>query len=366
MRRGLGIIKVNDDMKKRIVWSLMGGIVVAIAVVIILLVLGRVDYTLADDLVFEINSEKMAADLFSEVRLGSIENTKIDTSEIGKKNFEVKINNFLGIQNTVKVEYEVIDTVAPVIEGEEVLTIFKNDVSGIIGHYEIQDNSMRDVKTEIEGECDTTIIGSCNLKIIASDEAGNKSSREIVVNIVVDPEVAALYKNEYYVKVNRSQNVVMVYALGRDGEYNNLVKTFVASTGRVDSETPLGVFTVSNRYEALYLVGNVWGHYATRIIGPYYFHSVPYFTRGDPHWGDLEYLEYNKLGEGASAGCVRLAVRDAKWVYDNLQAGTTVEIYDADDLPDGVEKPAAIKIDVEDAGKRGWDPTDSDEASPWR
>ena len=143
-----------------------------------------------------------------------------------------------------------------------------------------------------------------------------------------------------------------------------LMKTFVASTGAVDSETPLGVYTVSDRYEALYLVGYVWGQYAVRIEGPYFFHSVPYFTKGEPDWNDLEYLEYNKLGEGASAGCVRLAARDAKWIYDNVPAGTTVEIYDSDELPAGVVKPQAIKIDI-DSPYRGWDPTDPNENNPW-
>lgn len=43
---------------------------------------------------------------------------------------------------------------------------------------------------------------------------------------------------------------------------------------------------------------------------------------------DLELEEFNKLGEQASQGCVRLAVSDAKWVYDNCPTGTNVSIYD--------------------------------------
>ncbi len=171
-------------------------------------------------------------------------------------------------------------------------------------------------------------------------------------------------KSKYYVLVNRAQNVVMVYALDASGDYTRLAKTFVSSVGRPDSETPLGVFTVQDRYDALYLVGDVWGQYAVRIDGPYFFHSVPYFSRGNPSWDDLEYLEYNKLGSGASAGCVRLAAVDAKWIYDNIAYGTTVEIYDADTLPDGIVKPTPITID-EASPYRGWDPTDPDPANPW-
>lgn len=182
---------------------------------------------------------------------------------------------------------------------------------------------------------------------------------------ITPEEEAAILARGVYILVNRSQNVVMVYGMGESGEYDILLKTFVASTGGVGSETPLGVFTVSDRYEALYLVGDAWGHYAVRIDGHYFFHSVPYFAKGDPHWDNLEYLEYNKLGEGASAGCVRLAVSDAKWIYEHIAAGVTVEIYDGD-LPAGVVKPVPVRIDVDDGAKRGWDPTDEDTENPWR
>lgn len=164
-------------------------------------------------------------------------------------------------------------------------------------------------------------------------------------------------ENSYYIKVNREMNVVMVYALDDAGEYTRLVKTFVSSVGREGDETPLGTFSVADRYEVLYLVGDVWGRFAVRISGPYFFHSVPYFTKGEDSWDDLEYLEYNKLGQGASAGCVRLAVADARWIYDHIPYGTTVEIYDSPTLPDGVVKPTPIHIDENDPN-RGHDPTD--------
>jgi len=197
----------------------------------------------------------------------------------------------------------------------------------------------------------------------AEDEQPDDAKDE---EIAISPEEeAVILARGVYVLVNRSQNVVMVYGMSESGEYDILLRTFVASTGGVGSETPLGVFTVSDRYEALYLVGDVWGHYAVRIDGHYFFHSVPYFAKGDPHWDNLEYLEYNKLGEGASAGCVRLAVGDAKWIYDHVAAGVTVEIYDGD-LPAGVVKPVPIRIDVENEAKRGWDPTDEDAENPWR
>ena len=172
-------------------------------------------------------------------------------------------------------------------------------------------------------------------------------------------------KNPYYIKINRQLNVVMVYGLDENGAYTRLLKVFVCSTGKDGgSETPTGIFSVADRYEALYLVGNVWGHYAVRIVGAIYFHSVPYFSKGAP-WNNLEYEEYNKLGQGASAGCVRLSTADAEWIYTNIPYGTTVEIYNSSELPAGVIKPTPIHIDP-NSENRGWDPTDPDPNNPWR
>lgn len=331
-----------------------------------LLFLLPVNYELVDNPVFEVNSEKRIKDLFSTITSWKLENEekKLDTSKLGENKEKVVFVNFFGINKTIEASYKVTDTTAPTIEGENELTLYKNDISSLVSHYKISDNSHLDVDAKINGDYDTTVLGKYELKLIATDSSNNTTTKNIILNIIENPEVSKIRKSEYYIKVNREQNVVMVYALDENAEYSKLVKTFVSSTGKVGSETPLGTFTISNKYEALYLVGNVWGHYAIRIQGPYYFHSVPYFTKGNPSWDNLEYLEYNKLGEGASAGCVRLATKDVKWIYENVSAGTTVEIYDSNTLPEGVTKPTAIKID-ETSENRGWDPTDPDLKNPW-
>lgn len=164
----------------------------------------------------------------------------------------------------------------------------------------------------------------------------------------------------YLLSVNRKQNVVTVYKMDDNGNYTEPVKAMVCSCG-IGGKTPTGTFNTTNKYVWRALVGGVYGQYATRITGSILFHSVPYFKQDK---GALEYEEYNKLGSEASRGCVRLAVIDAKWIYDNCKSGTTVKIYDGDEkLPLG--KPTAQKIDV-NSKNRGWDPTDPDSANPWK
>ncbi len=170
-------------------------------------------------------------------------------------------------------------------------------------------------------------------------------------------------KLPYSIEVVKNHNVVLIYGMDENREYTQLVKTFLCSTGQW---TPLGNFTASTRYEGwrtLYAnaahTAYCYGQYAIVISGDYLFHSVPYYT---PNKNDLEYTEFNKLGTQASLGCIRLAVADVKWIYDNCPYGTPVSIVNREEL--GVEKPEALYIDPE-SPNRGWDPTDPDPANPW-
>ena len=83
----------------------------------------------------------------------------------------------------------------------------------------------------------------------------------------------------YYIRVNRSANVVTIYTAGDDGRYSVPYRAMVCSSG--GSGTPLGDFSLDGwyRWEWLGLVGGVSGQYCTQIYGDYLFHSVPYTER---------------------------------------------------------------------------------------
>ena len=163
----------------------------------------------------------------------------------------------------------------------------------------------------------------------------------------------------YYIKINRKQNCITVYTSDENGEYTVPYKAMICSTGLYNA-TPRGTFHLSTKYLWRELYGKVYGQYATRITGGVLFHSVPYYKKSK---SALCTEKYNKLGQQASMGCVRLTVEDAKWIADNCPSGTTVEIYDDDD-PGPLGKPEAAHIDT-DSPNKGWDPTDPDVANPW-
>ena len=68
-------------------------------------------------------------------------------------------------------------------------------------------------------------------------------------------------------------------------------------------------------------------------------------------------------GTSCSAGCVRLTVADAYWIYTNISRGTIVEFYSSDN-PGPLGKPSTKTISNK-VECRNWDPTDSDTNNPW-
>lgn len=206
----------------------------------------------------------------------------------------------------------------------------------------------------ISGEYDLNSAGEYEIQVSAEDLDGNRAEAAYTLVVAAKPENTLPYR----ISINRALNTVTVYALDNDGSYSLPVRAMVCSTG---AATPAGVFHTFNRSTWRALFGGVYGQYATDIVGDILFHSVPYYSMNK---GDLEYLEYNKLGTAASMGCIRMCVSDVLWVYNNCPIGTEVEIYDDASNPGPLGKPEPKYIDPE-RELRGWDPTDPDPANPW-
>lgn len=171
-------------------------------------------------------------------------------------------------------------------------------------------------------------------------------------------EESANTKNLYSINVNRAQSTVTVYTYDKNGNYTVPVRAMICSCGMKKS-TITGEFDIYFKAEWHALYNNVYGQYISGISGDYLFHSVPYAKMGNN--STLEIEEFNKLGQEASMGCVRLAVEDTKWIYENCPIGTHVKIYDSN-KPEPLGRPEAIRIN----GKGlGWDPTDRTKGNPY-
>ena len=165
----------------------------------------------------------------------------------------------------------------------------------------------------------------------------------------------------YKIYVNRAAICVTVYGMDAQGAYTIPVRAMACSVGRNRRETPLGSFATSDMYLWRQMVDGTYSQYAVRIAGSIMFHAVPCFTESKD---DIETEEFNKLGNNASLGCIRLCVADAKWIYDNTAPGTEVVIYDDEKNPGPLGKPEMVRI-PENSACRHWDPTDPDVHNPW-
>lgn len=149
------------------------------------------------------------------------------------------------------------------------------------------------------------------------------------------------------------------------------------STGRVKGSTPVTPpdkpFILSG-YRAPQLLFTkaatwVWVRYATHVSGDIFIHSQPYDHQKDANgktlpldrslfskWG------YNRLGlHTASNGCIRLCLRDAKYLSDNIHRGMPCYIFESSE---GIELPEAPSLPPANLNNR-WDPTDTDPLSPY-
>ena len=122
----------------------------------------------------------------------------------------------------------------------------------------------------------------------------------------------------YLIRVNLQTQVVAVFTTDAQGAYTVPVRSMICSTGK-GNLTPPGTFKISSKYKFHAMNGGVFAQYATRFNGGIMFHSVPYSKR-EPD--TLRWDMYNKLGQKASSGCIRMRCIDAKWIYDNCRAGT--------------------------------------------
>jgi len=127
---------------------------------------------------------------------------------------------------------------------------------------------------------------------------------------------------KWLVAVSRDLNRTCVYQR-ISGEWV-LKHYWKCTTGAKGTRTPDGYFKVPSTKTKLNFFGlnkdyTCW--YATRIVDSIYFHSVLYFPFSKTE------IQDGRLGYNLSHGCIRLSIKNAKWIHENIKAGTRVVIY---------------------------------------
>lgn len=149
--------------------------------------------------------------------------------------------------------------------------------------------------------------------------------------------------------VSKAKQYITAYM--KDGDAYIPIKAMICSTALYSGNTPNGTFHTKAKYRWHELMEKVYGQWCTRIVNGVLFHSVFYYQPCDNR--SLAVAAYNKLGQPASHGCVRVNCAGAKWIYDHCSIGTTVVIHTKSGY-EPLKKPGSVKL----AASHTWDPTD--------
>ena len=114
-----------------------------------------------------------------------------------------------------------------------------------------------------------------------------------------------------------------IYAFSKDekGNYINLERVMMCTTGGNGNWTPEGTYSMGEDYHRFGFFVNFacYAQYWSQMHGSFYFHSLLYNARDASTY---TMSSYNNLGKPGSHGCIRLLVPDARWIFENCAPGT--------------------------------------------
>ena len=149
-------------------------------------------------------------------------------------------------------------------------------------------------------------------RVSASSAADTSSS--VVKAVQVSLQDAA---KPLWIHISIEDQTVTVYDAN-----NQVVQSWLCSTGSPGYDTPRGTFSVYYRckyfWNSTYQEG---AEYAVEFVQHYYLHSVPL----DKNNNIIQSIA-DDLGHEDSHGCVHLAMDNSQWIYENIPNGTKVVV----------------------------------------
>ncbi|MGB2963225.1 MAG: L,D-transpeptidase [Anaerolineales bacterium] len=128
---------------------------------------------------------------------------------------------------------------------------------------------------------------------------------------LIRPELpSGVYPDERWFDINLSTQRMYAY----DGD--NLIKTFIVSTGMWGTPSPTGRFRIYVKYTS------------TLMSGPgYYLPGVPYTMYFYSGYGIHGTYWHNNFGTPMSHGCINMKTSDSQWAFNWASVGTLVNIH---------------------------------------
>jgi uncharacterized protein YjdB len=123
----------------------------------------------------------------------------------------------------------------------------------------------------------------------------------------------------YLILIDKSSHYLALYR-GSKGSWRQ-DRSWKVDVGAPGTPTPSGEFHLGTKHP-YFDSGTCRCWYASQVTGSIYLHSVLYFQTGSP-----SRIMDGRLGMSISHGCIRMELSNAKWIWDNVPAGTTIVVY---------------------------------------
>ena len=147
----------------------------------------------------------------------------------------------------------------------------------------------------------------------------DQATQTLLFSVIAEEAEEYVFPYKLIVDVSDQRVYVMEWT---GSAYEGPIHTFKCATGTKENPTPLGTYQASGKTgEEWYYFKDFgcWAKWAYHIVGGVLFHSNTVMEpKGNP--------SDSGLGYRASHGCIRLKVKEAKWIYDNCPEGTTVVV----------------------------------------
>lgn len=146
------------------------------------------------------------------------------------------------------------------------------------------------------------------------------------------------YSMPYYIEADLNNQCINVFIKDAEtGLYDVLLNRFICSAGTTSQPSIKGTFYIQTdaqqkvrtgqkvKYTSYYFekYGST-AYYITRYHDAYMFHSFT-FKKSGKYW--MPKTDYYNMGSPGSAGCLRMLMGHAKWIYENIDPGTCVVVH---------------------------------------
>lgn len=138
---------------------------------------------LKKDLTVNFRDEVYIKDFISSLEGTLVDNYKVDTSTVGQKDLLISFQNKYNFIVNKKITIEIKDITSPTIVVSDPYTIEEGSVNNLVDTIFCADDYDDNPNCHIEGDYDLNTPGNYKLKISATDQSGNNTSKNFILNI---------------------------------------------------------------------------------------------------------------------------------------------------------------------------------------